>query len=113
MRLVGRSKALYYMMTGDTFDAAEALRIGFIDRVVPRGDAIPTAHAIAQKIAENPATSVRFIKRSINEGADMPLRNAIAYEAEMLALLWGTEDHHEAETAFVEKRKPVFNKKKE
>ncbi|MFA6447963.1 MAG: enoyl-CoA hydratase/isomerase family protein [bacterium] len=113
LRLVGRGKALYYMMTGDTFDAAEAYRIGLVERVVTRGDALPTAHAIAQKIAENPATSVRFIKRSVNEGADMPLRNAIAYESEMLALLWGTEDHREAETAFAEKRMPVFNKPRE
>ncbi len=111
LRLVGRSKALYYMLTGDTFDAQEALRIGFVDRVVPRGEALATAHAIAQKIAENPAWSVRFIKRSVNEGEDMPLRNAIAYEAEMLALLWGTPDHKEAEAAFAEKRKPEFNKK--
>lgn len=110
LRLVGRSEALRLMLTGDTIDAPEALRIGLVNRVVPKGGALAAAKEMAGKIAENPVMSVRLIKRSVNEGRDMPLRAAIAYEAEMLALLWGTDDHREAEAAFVEKRKPVFRK---
>jgi len=112
-RLVGRSDALYLMLTADTFDAAEAYRIGFVNRVVTSADLHPTARLLAEKIADKPAMSVKFIKRSVNNGLQMPLQAAIAYEAEMMALLWGTDDHHEAEAAFVEKRKPVFNKKKD
>ncbi len=112
-RLVGRSDALYLMLTADTFDAAEAYRIGFVNRVVTFADLHATARLLAEKIADKPAMSVKFIKRSVNNGLQMPLQAAIAYEAEMMALLWGTDDHHEAEAAFVEKRKPVFNKKKD
>lgn len=110
LRLVGRNRALHLMLTGDIIDAAEAYRIGLVDQVVPQGEVMSVARALAEKIAKNPVMSVRCIKRSLNEGRNMPLRDAITYEAELFALVWGTDDHREAEDAFVEKRKPVFKK---
>ncbi|MEW5947104.1 MAG: enoyl-CoA hydratase/isomerase family protein [bacterium] len=110
LRLVGRGQALYLMLTGDIIGAAEAHRIGLVDRVAPRGGVMPAARELAEKIADNPVMSVRCIKRSLNQGRNMTLRDAIAYEAELFALTWGTDDHREAEAAFVEKRRPVFGK---
>ena len=110
LQLVGRNRALYLMLTGEVIDAAEAQRIGLVDNVVPAGEVMAAARALAEKIARNPVLSVRFIKRSLNEGRNMTLPAAIAYETELFAYLWASADHHEAEAAFVEKRKPVFKK---
>ena len=108
LRLVGRNRAMFLMLTGDIIDAEEARRIGLIDQIVPQKDVLSEARALAERIARNPVLSVRMIKRSLIRGQNMPLHDAIAYEAELFTYLWSSDDHREAEAAFVEKRKPVF-----
>ncbi|MBI3968351.1 MAG: enoyl-CoA hydratase/isomerase family protein [Chloroflexi bacterium] len=108
LRVVGRSKALALLLTGETVSAAEALALGLVDRVVSPEDVLPAAFELAAQIAENPPLAVRFTKRALVHGAEAPAAVAAAYEAELLAALWVTEDHREAERAFVEKRAPVF-----
>jgi enoyl-CoA hydratase len=108
LRLVGRPKALELLLTGDVVSAQEALAIGLVDKVVPNGQALTAALELAGRIAQNPPLALRNIKRAINKGWEMPLRAAIAYEAELFAATWDSEDHREAERAFAERRAPEF-----
>lgn len=108
VNLIGRSRALELLLTGDVIDAHAALALGLVDHVVPRGKALATALALAERMAANPPLAVRYTKRALIHGRDMAARAAMAYEAELLAALWVTEDHREAERAFLEKREPRF-----
>ncbi|MBI4505619.1 MAG: enoyl-CoA hydratase/isomerase family protein [Chloroflexi bacterium] len=108
VQIVGRSRALELLQTGDVIDAHAALALGLVDHVVPRGEALPAAVALAERMAANPPLAVRHTKRALIQGRDMSARAAMAYEAELLAALWVTEDHREAERAFLEKREPRF-----
>jgi len=108
MRLVGQSKALELLLTGATLTADEALAIGLIDRVVAEGNVLDAAHQLANQIAGRAPLAVRYIKRALARGADMPLDAAIAFEAELFSVTWGSEDHWEAEQAFWNKKAPQF-----
>ncbi len=108
MRLVGQSKALELLLTGATLTADEALAIGLIDRVVAEGNVLDAAHQLANQIAGRAPLAVRYIKRALTRGADMPLDAAIAFEAELFSVTWGSEDHWEAEQAFWNKKAPQF-----
>lgn len=108
LRLVGRSKAMEMLLTGDVFTAQQSQAIGLVDRVVPQAQVMETALDMARRIAKNPPLALANIKRAIAKGWEMPQREAIAYEAELFAATWDSEDHREAEAAFAEKRQPQF-----
>ena len=107
-RLVGRGRALELMLRGHAIDAAEAWRIGLVDRVVPSADVLPAAQQLAAELADKPPLAVRAILEAVNRGLDMPLADAQAYEATLFGLVAGTDDMKEGTRAFLEKRKPVF-----
>ncbi len=108
LRLVGRSKATGMLLTGDILSAEQALAIGLVDRVVAPSMVMEAALEMAGRIAQNPPLALANIKRAIVKGWDMPQRAAIAYEAELFAATWDSEDHREAEQAFAEKRPAQF-----
>lgn len=108
LRLVGRSKALELLLTGDIVTAQEALKIGLVDRVAPAGGVLEAALELAGRIVQNPPLALANIKRAIVKGWEMPMRAAMEYEAELFAATWDSEDHREAEQAFAEKRPPKF-----
>jgi enoyl-CoA hydratase/carnithine racemase len=89
-------------------DAAEALACGLVSRVVPDADLLPTARALARRIAANPPNAVRLTKRLIREGRHMRIDSLLEMSAAFQALMHTTGDHAEAAHAFLEKRKPVF-----
>ena len=74
-RAVSKSNAMLMLLTGDTVDAEEALRLGIVSKVVPLADLLPTAKAIAQKIAANAPLAVKALKRLVNHGLDMVAGN--------------------------------------
>jgi crotonobetainyl-CoA hydratase len=106
-----RKVAMEHLLTGDPFDTATAQRYGFVNRVVPLGELMPTAIALAEKIAANAPLSVQASKRvalGIHEGridSDAAGWDANARERKMLM---ASEDAREGPRAFAEKRKPVW-----
>jgi E-phenylitaconyl-CoA hydratase len=107
-RLVSQSDAMKILLTGDRFDATEALRIGLVSDVLEPADLMPAALAMAKRIAQNAPLSVRAIKRLVRTGLDMPLDKAMQTEHYVFGLLRNTEDRIEGRRAFQEKRAPVY-----
>ena len=107
-RAVGRAKAAEMAFTGEAIDAQEALACGLVSRVVPADQLLPTARALADKIAANPGAVMRMTKRLLREGEHSTLESLLELSAGYQALAHKTADHREAVMAFVEKRKPRF-----
>jgi enoyl-CoA hydratase/carnithine racemase len=108
-RLVGYAKAAELLLTGEILDAAEALRIGLVNHVVPHEELMERARAMAAKIASKPAGGVRATKRALARllAPDWE-RDGDYHEALQAQLLHGS-DFREADRAFVEKRAPEFS----
>ena len=107
-RQIPYTQAMEILLTGKTFPAAEALRLGLVGRVVPEGQALAEARKVAEQIAQNGPLAVQAIKRSVQETEGLPEREALERE---LAIGWpilSTEDAKEGPRAFMEKRKPDF-----
>jgi enoyl-CoA hydratase/carnithine racemase len=109
-RAVGMSKACEMAFTGDTIDAAEALRCGLVSRVVAPAMLLTEARALAERIAANPGQALRMTKRLLREGQHTRLDTLLEMSAGFQALAHTAPDHHEAVDAFLSKRKPVFSK---
>ncbi|MBV9521595.1 MAG: enoyl-CoA hydratase/isomerase family protein [Alphaproteobacteria bacterium] len=107
-RLVGTAKALELFWTGDFVDAAEAERIGLVNKVLPDAELLPHVRAVAARIAEAPALSVRFIKRAVLQGMRGDLRTNLDLISSHYAIVTAAPDHREAVEAFIAKRKPRF-----
>ncbi len=108
-RLIGKARAYELILSADkTITAAEALRIGLVNRVVPAGHALPGALELAGKIAANGPAAVRYALAAIREGAEMPIEQGMALEATLFGLCAATEDMKEGLNAFLEKRSPKF-----
>jgi enoyl-CoA hydratase len=108
-RLVGRGKALEMILTGMRVPAAEALRIGLVERVVPVADLLPSAQALAKSIAEKAPIALRYAKEAVVSGLELPLADGLRLENDLATLLRTTEDRVEGARAFVEKRKPKWS----
>ncbi|HYG91745.1 MAG TPA: enoyl-CoA hydratase-related protein [Azospirillum sp.] len=107
-RVVGLGPALHLTLTGERVDAAEALRIGLVTRVVPAAELRSEAMRIAERIAANAPLSVRAAKRAVRQGAEMDLAAGLALERLLFTTLKTTEDRAEGRRAFAEKRSPRF-----
>ncbi len=110
-RLVGRGKALEMILTGMRVSAAEALRIGLVERVVPVADLMSAAQTLARQIADKAPIALRYAKESVVGGLGLPLADGIRLENDLSALLRTTEDRVEGAKAFVEKRTPKWSGK--
>lgn len=108
-RAVGMAKASEMAFTGEAINAQEALSFGLVSRVVPAGELLPTARALAGKIAANPGAVMRMTKRLLREGEHASLESLLEMSAGYQAIAHKTADHREAVTAFIEKRPPRFN----
>jgi enoyl-CoA hydratase len=110
-RLVGKGRAKELLYTGDMIDAAEAYRIGLVNKVVAPEELMAAAKAMAERIMSRAPVAVKVCKAAVNEGLDTDLETGVAYEAEVFGLCFATEDQKEGMAAFVEKRKANFNGK--
>lgn len=105
-RLVGEAKAKEMMFTGDYLSAEVAKQIGLINRVVPQGMALIAARDLAAKLARHSAPALARIKKSVDQGLELPLQEALVLEARYLGELFQTEQAQEGIQAFIEKRAP-------
>ena len=107
-RIVGASRAAELALTGDTIDAAEALRVGLVSRVVAPEDLLDEALALAARIAANPPQVLRWTKQLLQQARTGTLDEALDAAGHLQGQAHHTADHAEAVTAFFEKRPPVF-----
>jgi enoyl-CoA hydratase len=107
-RLVGKGAALKLLLTGDIISAAEALRIGLLDEVVPLDQLMARAEQIAQSIAAVAPIAVRQCLTAVRDGYDLPLSQALQLEASLFGFCCATEDKTEGTHAFLEKRPPQW-----
>ena len=97
------------MFTGDRIKADEAVRIGLANKVVPKDKLLEETFALAEKIAQKSPLVIKLLKRTIRDGAEMPLSAALAHEQAMIGLVFDTRDSHEGMGAFLQKRPAQFN----
>ena len=110
-RLVGKSMAKYLLFTSDVIDAERAEQIGLVEKVVPVGALMEEAENVARRIMANGPIAVGLVKKAVNKGYDLPLREATSLEIELETVAFSTEDKTEGMTAFQEKRDKHFQNK--
>jgi enoyl-CoA hydratase len=89
-------------------DAAEAYRIGLVNKVINSEELLPAARKLALKIAEKGQVAVRLAKEALGNGLEMDLDRAGRYEADLFGLCFATRDQKEGMAAFLEKRPAKF-----
>lgn len=108
---IGPSNAALMVMTGDPIDAATAERWGLVSRVVPPAALMTEAMKIAQAIAARAPIAAETAKLNLRAAWELSIANAIAYERDLQAICFATEDAKEGRAAFKEKRSPVFKRR--
>ncbi|MFA7535861.1 MAG: enoyl-CoA hydratase-related protein [Desulfuromonadales bacterium] len=108
-RLIGKGRALEMILTGEMIDAAEAYRIGLVNKVLPASELLPAARSLAQKIAGKGQVAVRLARDAVRHGLEVDLARGAAHEADLFALCFATHDQKEGMLAFLDKRKPEFS----
>lgn len=106
--LVGEAWAKRMILLGERLKADKALEIGLVQEVVPTGQALAKALELAEKVAKQSPTSVRYCKQLIMAARRQPMDSALAMERELFVRLWDTKDQKEGVGAFVEKRAPQW-----
>lgn len=103
-RLIGKGRAKELIFTADKIDANEAYRIGLVNKVVEQKKLMDYCQELAKKIMTKGAYAISLAKQAINMGMDMDLASGLQLEANLLGLVFSTEDKQEGLSAFLEKR---------
>ncbi|MGA4994122.1 enoyl-CoA hydratase-related protein [Nonomuraea bangladeshensis] len=107
-RLVGLGRAAELLLLGEPLDAARALELGLVTRVVPADDVLKTAYELAARLAQGPTVAYAATKRALAHAATHALPDALALEADLQDECAATRDHREATRAFLAKQRPAF-----
>jgi enoyl-CoA hydratase len=107
-RLVGRGRALELLLSAEMIDAAEAHRIGLVNKVVPAAELLAAARAVATTIAAQAPLALAAVIEAVNIGVEHGLAAGLAVEAQQFGVLTASDDMREGTTAFLEKRAAVF-----
>ncbi|MBQ3378415.1 MAG: enoyl-CoA hydratase/isomerase family protein [Clostridia bacterium] len=110
VRALGYKRATELAMLGEPIDAETALEYGLINKIVPREELLDEAVKLAKKLKNKPVDSVRFIKEMVNEMTMKDFWESMAAERKGFLYCMETDNFKEGVSAFVEKRKPEFNK---
>jgi enoyl-CoA hydratase len=106
--LVGESKAMEMILTGDMFDAPTAEKIGLVNHVYPAAELEAKTMELAEKIAEKAPIALQLSKEAVKFASRSNLDEGLRREVDLFAICFSTEDKQEGVSAFLEKRKPVF-----
>jgi enoyl-CoA hydratase len=106
---IGYCHAMAFMLTGQPVDAAEAHRIGLVNRIVPPGELLPAAEAIARTIAANGPLAVQRVKQTVRRALGRPLEEGYRLEDASRRAVLASEDAREGPLAFMEKRAPRYS----
>ena len=107
-RLVGRTKALEFLIMGTQVPASECLALGLVNRLTKEGETLNDAKALAREIAKRPPIATRLIIEAVDEGLEAPIDKAIDIEVRASPKSLKTEDASEGIQAFFAKREPSF-----
>lgn len=108
VRVLGKHVASLMLMTGEPLTGERAWQLGLVSELAGEGSTLERALALAQAAAKLPPKALRAIKRTLAQGADLPLDAALALENREFLLLFDTQDKTEGMRAFLEKRKPQY-----
>jgi enoyl-CoA hydratase len=111
VRAVGKFHAMRMIMTGCLISAEEAYQIGLVSQVTEDTETLNTAYKMAQQIARLPPIALEQIKEVVLLSEDIPLNAGLALERKAFQLLFDTQDQKEGMSAFLEKRKPIYQGK--
>ncbi len=109
-RAIGKAKAMEMCLTGRMMDAQEAERAGLVARIVPLAKLAEEAKAVAEKVASQALPAILMIKECVNAAFETPLAQGVRFERRLFHALFATPEQKEGMAAFMEKRKPVFNR---
>jgi enoyl-CoA hydratase/carnithine racemase len=107
-RLIGRTKALEYLILGTQIPAEECLALGLVNRLCPEGQTLDEARALARQLATRPPVATRLIIEAVDEGLEAPMEKALDIEVRAFLTSLRTEDATEGIQAFFTKRAPEF-----
>jgi enoyl-CoA hydratase len=107
-RVVGRSRAMEMILSGDPLSAEEALACGLVTRIVPREELLGEVQKLAHRLASRPSVAARAAIKAVGEGANMTPDAAVRLEAALFGVTCASEDAREGCHAFLEKREPDF-----
>lgn len=107
-RLIGAGRALELMLGGGMMAAEEALATGLVNRIVPEEEGLDGAVAFAAQFTDKSLVAMSLIREAVRLGADLPLPDALAIEAQLSVLSYRTADGQEGLDAFLNKRTPRF-----
>lgn len=110
-RLVGKGRAYEMILSANPIDAAAAERMGLVNRVVPQAELMTECEKMARTIAKRGPLAVKYCLEAVDRGLNMSLDDALALEADLFGLVFGSRDMKEGVKAFMEKRKPSFRGK--
>jgi enoyl-CoA hydratase len=108
LRLAGRAATLELCLTGAPVDAARALQLGIVNRVVPAAELEQQVAALADQLANAAPLALRGVLDCVNYGGECAIEEGLAYEAAQFGLMFATDDMREGTGAFLERRKPAF-----
>ena len=108
-RVVGMGRAKEMILTGARWDAKKALEFGLVSEVVPRGELMAAARAMAGRVIAMGPLAIRLAKQALNASANMPLQSGLVFESMIQAVTFESKDKLEGASAFLEKRKPNFS----